>query len=412
MARDPDRLAAGTDTTGTMSGFLADEDVFDRGALWRLGSWGVAAFCAVLLAIYASQFWIGLRREQVAAVDLAQQAQQITSLAREIQNENRRLASAIETLNGDRDRLYSRVTVLEQGLDSITGAIARQSLAAPASQAAPVPVMAMTEPQPPAAALNPTPAPGLSPVVAAVAKTPEKPAIETAAPEQALAVSSAAQKTSRMAAVAPSAPLVTAKSIMAPPDAAATKLIEPDKAAKAPSATPSPDILASAPAVENIEPDVSAATAPKLAVQRTEFGVDVGGANSLPGLRALWLGLLKSRSNAALTTLRPMIVIREGSNGLGMQLRLVAGPLNDAAAAAKICAGMIENKRPCQTAVFEGLRLAMNAEEQVASSNPELTKPAPARRSGHWRSTAKRVVVEETAAKPDPPSVFSTFFRR
>src|SRR5438067_30819 len=193
MARDPDRLAASTDSTGLMSGFLADEDVFDRRALWRLGSWGVTAVGAVLLAVYASQFWMGWRREQVAALDVAQQAQQITSLAREIQNENRRLASAIDTLNGDRDRLYSRVTVLEQGLDSVTGAIARQSLAAPASQA--VPVMAMTEPQP-AAALNPNPAPGLSPVVTAVAKTPDKPAMESAAPEQAVAASSAAQKTS------------------------------------------------------------------------------------------------------------------------------------------------------------------------------------------------------------------------
>src|SRR5205085_6382326 len=200
----------------------------DRGALWRLGWWGVAAVGAVLLAVYASQFWIGLRREQVAALDVAQQAQQITSLAREIQNENRRLASAIDTLNGDRDRLYSRVTVLEQGLDSVTGAIARQSLAAPVSQA--VPVMAMTEPQP-AAALNPNPAPGLSPVVTAVAKTPEKPAMESAAPEQAVAASSAAQKTSMAAALAPSAPLVAAKSIMAPPDGAAAKLIEPDIAA-------------------------------------------------------------------------------------------------------------------------------------------------------------------------------------
>ena len=48
-------------------------------------------------------------------------------LTKESQNEARRLASAIETLNTDRDRLYSRVTVLEQGLDSVTGAIAKQS---------------------------------------------------------------------------------------------------------------------------------------------------------------------------------------------------------------------------------------------------------------------------------------------
>jgi hypothetical protein len=203
--------------------------------------------------------------------------------------------------------------------------------------------------------------------------------------------------------------LVAAKSIMAPPDAAAARLIEPDKLAKATSATPNPEVVASAAPAEDVEPDASAATAPKLAIQRTEFGVDVGGANSLPGLRALWLGLLKSRSNAVLTTLRPIIVIREGSNGLGMQLRLVAGPLNDAAAAAKICAGMIENQRPCQTAVFEGQRLTMNGEQHAAASNPELTKPAPDRRSGRWR---RRVVVVETAKQPDPPSAFSSFFGR
>src|SRR5437879_5756384 len=165
MARDPYRKAASTDSTGMTSGFLADEDVSDRGALWRLGWWGVAAVGAVLLAVYASQFWIGLRREQVAAVDLAQQAQQITSLAREIQNENRRLASAIDTLNGDRDRLYSRVTVLEQGLDSVTGAIARQSSAvAPTLDAAAKPTTDASPPSPTQAA-----APTVGPVTSTVA---------------------------------------------------------------------------------------------------------------------------------------------------------------------------------------------------------------------------------------------------
>ena len=64
--------------------------------------------------------------------------------------------------------------------------------------------------------------------------------------------------------------------------------------------------------------------------------------------------------------MRPIIVIRESSSGLGMQLRLVAGPLGDAAAAAKICAALIENDRPCETAVFEGQRLAMKADEPTA----------------------------------------------
>ena len=127
MAKDTDHLAGSFETENTgglLSGFLAEEDDFDRRSLWRLGSWGVGAVGAVIVAVLANQSSIGMRREQFAAADLARQAQQIQLVAKESQNETRRLASAIDTLNGDRDRLYSRVTVLEQGLDSVTGAIA------------------------------------------------------------------------------------------------------------------------------------------------------------------------------------------------------------------------------------------------------------------------------------------------
>ena len=103
--------------------------------MWRLGSWGVAAVGAVVMAVIANQAQLGWRRDQVASADLARQADRLQMLTKESQNEARRLASAIETLNTDRDRLYSRVTVLEQGLDSVTGAIAKQSATPP--QAAP-----------------------------------------------------------------------------------------------------------------------------------------------------------------------------------------------------------------------------------------------------------------------------------
>jgi len=176
-----------------------------------------------------------------------------------------------------------------------------------------------------------------------------------------------------------------------------------------------PEQVAAAPPADNAEPEAS--DAPKLAVQRTEFGVDVGGANSVGGLRALWRGLLKSRSNAALTTLHPIMVIRERSNGLGMQLRLVAGPLGDAATAAKICAGLIENERPCETAVFDGQRLSMNVDEPAAvevtaPDKAPVVKPAAARPSSHRHSSAKRAEYVEPAKKPDSPSGFSAFFSR
>ena len=126
--------------------------------------------------------------------------------------------------------------------------------------------------------------------------------------------------------------------------------------------------------------------------------MDVGGANSLGGLRALWRGL---KSNAALAALRPIIVVKESTTGLGMQLRLVAGPLADAAAAAKICAALLESQRPCETTVFDGQRLAMKAEEP-----PVSVKPAPPRR----RSIGKRAVVEEPPKKPE--TTLSTLFTR
>ena len=114
------------------------------------------------------------------------------------------------------------------------------------------------------------------------------------------------------------------------------------------------------------------------------------------GLRALWLGLLKSKSNAPLTALRPIIVIKEGTNGLGMQLRLVAGPLNDAGAAARICAVLTENNRPCETAIFDGQRLSLKPDDPP----PTAAKPTPRR-----RGIAKRaaVVVEEASKKPEAP---------
>jgi len=392
MAKSTDHLARSFEienTGGLLSDFLAEEDELDRSALWRLGSWGAASVGAVIVALLASQSSIGWRRDQVVVADLVRQSQQIQALARESQNETRRLASAIDTLNSDRDRLYSRVTVLEQGLDSVTGAIARQN-SAPAAATAPLTAEIRPALQSPASA----PAPAASPV-ATVAPNPEKP--RTALPEQAEAgASSPAQGTANAPAATPSTPLMASKSIMAQPDSAAGKLIEPD-----PVTPPRPEAVASAAPGDNPEPNASQAAAAQQAVQRTEFGVDVGGANSLNGLRALWRGLLKSKSTASLATMRPIIVVKESNTGLGMQLRLVAGPLNDAAAAAKICAALVESQRTCETAVFDGQRLAIKADEPAASEKPAAAKPVVRRR---------RATTNEDASRGSPPSMLSSVF--
>jgi hypothetical protein len=248
-------------------------------------------------------------------------------------------------------------------------------------------------------------------------KPPEKSAEKQ--PETTPTAVAAATPAGPAPAVTPAAPLMPSKSMMGPPDPAAPKLIEPTPPpAKADAAKPVPEVVASAPPVEKAAPNASQSAPPQLAVQRTEFGVDVGGANSVPGLRALWRGLLKWRSNAPLKTLQPIIVIKEGNNGLGMQLRLVAGPLTDAAAAAKICAEMVESKRPCETTVFDGQRLAMKNDDgptpaaDEADDKPAATKPASGRSSWHRRSGSKHVAVEEDPPKKPEPSTLSSFFNR
>lgn len=414
MAKKPDHLAdlGADDAGGVLSGLLAEENELDRRTLWRIASWGLGATCAVILAIMANQSSLGVRRDQVAAADLTRQAQQIQTVARETHNEARRLAAAIETLNMDRDRLYSRVTSLEQGLDSVTGAISKQG-PAPASllvrvEPPPSPPPAPVTTAPPAPpAPDRTTAAEPAPVVSKEAARTELAKTEAAKSESTKTELTKAEggkpdaarpETGKADMIRPepakpssATPLMASPSMMAPPDPAAGRLVEPGKTPGAIVGGPLPEIVASASASGDADADDAAA--PKISLQRTEFGVDLGGANSVNGLRALWRGLLKSRSNAPLVPLRPIIVIREATNGLGMQLRLVAGPLNDAGAAARICAVLAENNRPCETTVFDGQRL------QVKSEDAPAAKPTLRRRAVAKRAAA---VVEEAAKKPEP----------
>ena len=88
MARTPDHLARGFEaenTGGMLSGLLAEEDVLDRRALWRLGSWGAGAVGAVIVAVAANQSALTLHRDQIAAADLARQSEQLQFVAKESQ---------------------------------------------------------------------------------------------------------------------------------------------------------------------------------------------------------------------------------------------------------------------------------------------------------------------------------------
>src|SRR3569833_601656 len=292
------------DSGGWMSHLFAEEEDFDRRALWRLGSWGAASICAVAAAMMVVHYSSGLQHDRT--IEISRQSQQLQLIEQQAKTENRRLTAAIDTLNSDRDRLFARVTVVEQNLDSVTGSLAKPSSASwPKSSAAPI---------------IGTPA-----IVASAASAP---AATLTLPEVKLPVTRSAQL-----------PPVPVANIEAAPEPAKPEATAPDAVAPQPhqEGQSGPLTMASlAPKSEAIKPDATEA-APEKTVTPTEFGVDLGSANSVEGLRAVWRGALK-RVPDLVGSLQPLIVVREGQNGLGLRLHLVAGPLNDAAAAAKLCA--------------------------------------------------------------------------
>lgn len=350
---------------GWINRFLADEDEFDRRAMWRLGSWGAGSVAALVIAILATRSPAAINRDQLASVELARQSQQVQWIAKESQNKARELAAAVETLNGDRDRLYTRVTVLEQGLDSVTGALSRQP-APTTPTATPLPAADAATPAPPTPSANADPIGPFRPIeirpTEAKAETPAQPP--------------------KIAPVATAAP--TASPVPVKPDEQKAGTLTADQ---------SPTVTAAITPTDPAPGELPSASI----VRRTEFGVDLGSARSIEGLRAVWRAAVKTNAQH-LASLQPIIVVKERNDGLGLQLRLVAGPLADAAEAAKVCAGLLtESNRACETSVYEGQRLSMISEK--TAEEPPAQRPK-------RRSKSRGEVVEE---KPKTSS-FSSFF--
>lgn len=121
---------------------------------------------------------------------------------------------------------------------------------------------------------------------------------------------------------------------------------------------PSPQAQTSAPqtqAAATPEPAETAAPVPATP-SRAQFGVDLGSSATVEGLRVLWTNA-KSKYGSALEGLRPVMLVRDHARPGGVELRLIAGPVANAAAAARLCNAMIGSV--CQPAVYEGQRLAL-----------------------------------------------------
>jgi hypothetical protein len=341
------------DLDGMQVGLLADEDAYDRRTPWRLASWGIGAVGAVTIAVLANQSYVHKRQDQVAVSDLARRSEQIQAIARESRNDIRRLSAAIDTLNGDRDRLYARATALEQGLESVTGSVNRQNVAF-SSLATSIPPLIV----PDLKNADQKPAPSASKTIAS-----EQP--QLASPPR-----SANKESAPSAAPNPTMAAVTTTPALQPAAETSAPAAIPSLATPQPSAA-SETRSETADAASNITASIPAdpAPVPEVAVPRTTFGVDLGTASSIGGLRALWRRMTATHKSI-LGDLQPVIALRERKSPLGVQLRLVAGPLDNAARAAEICATIAASRHSCATTTFEGQKLAMDAEPAAVPHPP------------------------------------------
>jgi hypothetical protein len=134
------------------------------------------------------------------------------------------------------------------------------------------------------------------------------------------------------------------------------------------AAPPPPVVVAPAPPPVRMPPQAPVVSRPPIAADaaatgstatRTEFGIDLGTAATVEGLRNLWTAI-KGTQAPLLEGLRPVVAVRDGAKPGALELRLVAGPLANAGVAAKLCAAFADAGLTCAPAVFDGQRLALN----------------------------------------------------
>ncbi len=148
-------------------------------------------------------------------------------------------------------------------------------------------------------------------------------------------------------------------------------------AAPAAATPPSPPSIIAALPSEPVPPEqgtqaAAAVDAPEAA--KPELGVDVGGAINAEGLRALW-NSAKGSHAALFEGLHPVVAVRENSRTKNRDLRLIVGPIENAEAAARLCATLTAARRYCQPAAFEGKRLVQS--DAVPERKPAAPKTKP-----------------------------------
>jgi hypothetical protein len=305
-----------------------DEGHIDMGPLLRIGVWGVCAVVALSGVVFAGRTDVGGERAQLALATLREAPREIIThpgnllAARSADDaETKRLTETVRKLTADRDRLSARVATLEQNLNDLTGSIARaqppaqNAAAAPAAASRPDTAEAFPPPAPPDVASTSS-AGGDSRSIAPPANQPAAPA----------ATAPTTARPSRMATIES---YVTSST---PPAAAG-----PSEARVA-ATTPTPD------------------AAPPADTPANGFAIDLGTATNVNTLRAHW-GSIKTAHPTILDGMRPLVSVRQSSRPGFTEFHLVAGPIADADAAAKICQLLANARVACRPSTFDGQRL-------------------------------------------------------
>jgi len=136
------------------------------------------------------------------------------------------------------------------------------------------------------------------------------------------------------------------------PSVAATAALTASLAA--PAAAPAVAIAAAAPAPAATAPAV-AASAP---TPHTQYAVDIGSGVTIDALRARWL-TVRAAHPQFFEGLEPLVGVKEVPHANRVELRLLAGPIAEPAAAAKLCAALALFGLFCQPTLFDGQHLAV-----------------------------------------------------
>lgn len=266
----------------------------DLSTLLWLGGWGGAAAIALTAFAIASQTkTAGERLRRVFAINEPAAIAQMPPRVTQLESDVRLLSAQVRALTIERDRLAGRMTLLESSLDDMTGAIKKQPAATAAALAAKAPPPAPSAPATaaPAVAATPQPAPAPSPAAAA-------PASRTDAP--------------------------TAAAVPLPPTRVAS--VATDEPAPAQPVT-----------------------------NQNEFGLDLGGAATLDGVRQRWT-TVKANFGPLLSGMYPLAAREHRPGATGY--RLVVGPLPNSPAAAALCAHFTAARTACRSVKFDGEQIA------------------------------------------------------